>query len=737
MPQGVLPIFPADSTPITDLVSACRRGGTVWYFHGSLPIFSHEATDLSSFRMFTSQLVVNGQCRQVDIIRAFGVSAISVKRSVKRFRAGGPRAFFAKRAARGKKVWTPERLNQAQALLNEGRTRQQVAETLKIKPDTVYRALKDGRLRRVEKKKPAPTTRSERSTEDSRAGMGMACTRMIERVLAALGELHEAPCRFEKAADVSHGGLLWAVPALLNNGLLDHADPHFMLPKGYYGLYHIFLLLSFMALLRVKSSEQLRYQPPGELGQLLGLDRIPEVRTLRRKLKHLATHGNVEAWSARLSRRWMEADPRAAGVLYVDGHIRVYHGSQTRLPRRYVARERLCLRGTTDYWVNDRRGRPFFSVGTPFSDGMLAMLKERIVPRLLREVPNQPTDEALEADACLPRFTLVFDREGYSPGFFRQMWQAHRVACLSYRKNVRDEWSPEEFRERTIQLPDGGALTMKVAERGSYLGRAGKGIWLREIRKLTESGKQTAVISTDFKLGPAQLGVRLFSRWSQENFFRYMRQHFALDRVVTYELEKPDETKRVVNPAYRKVDSEIKKEAARLGRVKIAFANLALGEAPDSGELEAYSRKKGELLETIEAGEAVLADLKRRRKSLEKHIPLERLPEPDRFRQQASARKQFVDTIKMIAYRAETALAAVVRDHLTRADDARALIREILSAEADLIPDEKEKTLTVRLHHLTNPLSDRAARALADCLNESETVYPGTDLLLKFEMVST
>ncbi|MCX5757183.1 MAG: hypothetical protein NTU83_01490 [Candidatus Hydrogenedentes bacterium] len=173
-----------------------------------------------------------------------------------------------------------------------------------------------------------------------------------------------------------------------------------------------------MALARIRTVEQLRYSATGEWGALLGLDRIPEVRTLREKVNVLAQPGAVGQWSGLLSREWMEGAPDAAGVLYVDGHVRVYHGSQTALPRRYVSRERLCLRGTTEYWVNDRQGRPFFVVSTPFTDGLLVQLRDVIVPRLLGEVPHQPSDAALEADPYLSRFTLVFDREGYSPAFF-------------------------------------------------------------------------------------------------------------------------------------------------------------------------------------------------------------------------------------------------------------------------------------------------------------------------------
>jgi len=98
-------------------------------------------------------------------------------------------------------------------------------------------------------------------------------------------------------------------------------------------------------------------------------------------------------------------------------------------------------------------------------------------------------------------------------------------------------------------------------------------------------------------------------------------------------------------------------------------------------------------------------------------------------------RKQFHDIIKMIAYRAETSMAMIVRPILARSDDARSLIREILTTDADLIPDEDNKTLTVRLHHLTNKLSDQAARALAAELNATETIYPGTDLRLIYKLV--
>ena len=91
-----------------------------------------------------------------------------------------------------------------------------------------------------------------------------------------------------------------------------------------------------------------------------------------------------------------------------------------------------------------------------------------------------------------------------------------------------------------------------------------------------------------------------------------------------------------------------------------------------------------------------------------------------------------MDTIKLIAYRAETALVSTVREKLARADDGRALVRELMRTPADLHPDLETKTLTVRLHPLPSRLQDEAARHLAEELTATETLFPGTDLRLIF-----
>jgi len=560
----------------------------------------------------------------------------------------------------------------------------------------------------------------------------MGCTRVVERVCASLGGGQSAPARFAPALDVAQAGVLWALPALLANGLLRHLDEFFQLKKGYYSLRQIFILLAFMALCRIKAVERLRYNPPGEWGKLLGLDRIPEVRTLRLKLEELS-QGEVGPWSAQLSQEWLEGEPEAAGLLYVDGRVSVYHGHQTQLPRRYVSRERLCLRGLTDYWVNDRLGRPFFVVSTPFSDGIVAMLREQIVPRLLREVPGQPDAAALAENPLAHRFVLIFDREGYSPEFFRELWE-QRIACQTYRKGSIEPWPEAEFSEREVPGAGGEAVRLRLAERPT---RLSNGFAMREVRRLSQAGHQTAVLSSDYLSSAASIALHMFSRWSQENFFKYMDEHFDLDRLASYATALADETRKVVNPLWRALATQLKSKAAVLGRRQAEYAQICLGEEDlDHRRMERFAARKGELREVIAALEQEVAELKQRKGATQHKIELGKLSEEDRFRLIAPGHKGLLDTIKMIAYRAETAMALLAREGLARKDDARALLREIYGAPADLLVDEAQGTLTISLHHLSNALSDQAARRLAEHLNQTETLYPGTNLRLCFKLVS-
>jgi prepilin-type processing-associated H-X9-DG protein len=561
--------------------------------------------------------------------------------------------------------------------------------------------------------------------------MGVGARNVLDRVAASVGDLTAVEPIFQAVCDVPNGGVLLALPGLLAIGLLHQAEKYFQLPKGYYGLESLFLMLAFLALARLPSLEQLRYCAPGEWGKLLGLDRIPEVRTVRQKLALLSDQQQVNGWSAELCAQWMGEDPEQASVLYVDGHVRVYHGDQTQLPRHYVARQKLCLRATTDYWVNAMDGQPFFLLNQAVDPGLLQVLEQQIVPRLEKEIPNQPTGEELMADAKLHRFTLIFDREGYSPAFLLRM-KDKRIGCLTYHKYPGEDWPRDEFQACQVELASGACVQMELAERGTFLG--GK-LWVREIRKLTASGHQTAVLSTDYRSDPGPMAAAMFARWSQENFFRYMREHYGLDRLVDYGTEEIPDTIPVVNPEYRRLDGQVRSTNGQLARKRAVFGALTLNGEIEPKKVAAFEHQKAALQEQIETLTSELDELKAQRKAVKRHITIAELPEEERFQQLSTQSKQLIDTIKMVAYRAETAMVQMAREVMQREDDARSLLRAVYCTEADLVPDEKAGTLTVRVHHQASRSADAIIRHLCNELNQTETIFPGTSLRLVYELL--
>jgi hypothetical protein len=718
--------------------------GSHWvYLLGMHPIYRHRAGDQRGFRLTIAQLVDSDACRASEACKAFGIAKSKMDRALRLYRAGGIDAFFQRKPTkRGGRVLTAERLVRAQEILDEGLGNAEVAAQLGVPIDTLRRAVWDGRLKRKDDGKDQVdpgSDKSQRNVADAVAaeGMGTGCTRAGERLLAALGALDGAVARFEHARQVPNGGVLCALGALLVNGLLGPASECLGKIRGYYAAHQILLLLAFMGLCRIKTTEKLRGKPPGELGKLMGLDRVPEVRCLRKKLDAMSLDEASEKYAAALSRQWMEAEPEAIGTLYVDGHVRVYHGSKTKLPRKYVSRQRLCLRGTTDYWVNDKHGRPFFVIDKVVDSGLIAALRDDIVPRLLREVPHQPTPEQLREDPFLCRFTLVFDREGYSPAFFKSMWEEHRIACITYHKHPAAPWEEAEFIGREITLSSGEKVTMRLAERGSLVGTGGDAIWMKEVRKLTENAHQVSLIGTAYQLEPGELAAALFSRWCQENFFRYSMQHFDIDALGEYETTPLHATEKVINPAWRHLERQRNALENKLRYRRARYAELTL-HAIDAAEEKKYrqaERRKAELLEEITAMEARLDDLKARKKNTLHHIAWAELSEADRFEKPMLGRKRLLDAVRMIAYRAETALCSLVRSATIDSAAARSLLQDLFITDADLRPDPSAGVLHVEVHRGSRPVTDRTLNALLKQLNEMEIIFPGTDLVMRYSLL--
>jgi hypothetical protein len=735
--QSLIPGFPVGAQRIGESLSILERDGQVIYFVGGDNYFSHPQGDIKSRRYVLASLMENGHVRAVDLQ---GPPLLIPHRTLMnwtaRYRNEGSAAFFRNAPAAKPPVMNAQMNAHCASLLAEGLRPSEVARRAGVKESTLRKALQRQAIPELPRGEPqrqserdAGSTKSERSREDAQAadGMGTACTRADERIAAAIGLAQCATTRFEPGRDVQLAGLLTGLPALCANGLLSGLGKYIALPRGFYSALHILLVLGFMALGRIRRPEGLRHIPPGEFGKVIGLDRVPEVRTLREKIGVLASTGKPAEWMKELSRGWMQGDPEEAGYLYVDGHVRVYHGEVAQLPRRYVCRERLCLRGTTDYWVNDAVGRPYFVVSKTVTEGLAQTLLDDIVPELLGSVPQQPTAAELSQDAQLHRFVIVFDREGATHSLLNQLWQ-QRIGALTYRKNVKDVWPEGEFIEQEVLAPGGGSTLMKLCMRQTTLGAGKAAIPVTEVRRLTPSGHQTAIITTARRLDPTLIAGRMFSRWCQENYFGYMMQHYDIDGLIEYGVQSLPGTQRVVNPAWRALEVEVRQARHTERRLQAAVTKSALDDA-------AQIDKKAEAFEAMQAAQAQLLQLRLQRKQTPRKVTIDSLPEDQRPDELLPLGKMFCDTVKMIAYRAETAMVGLLRRHLKNEAEARALIRDLLVASADIEPDDLAKTLTIRIHHLANPAQNKAVAALLHDLNEQAFCHPETAARMIYALV--
>ena len=737
MRQPFLPGFPDGAVKVGENLSILKKDGTVTYFVGSDNYFSHIEGDRNGERFAFTTLMINRHVRASELENApLCLAHRTLMNWVKQYREEGPGSFFVVEPSKAKPpVMTPDKVAECVHFLAEGCCPAEAARRTGVDASTLRKAIAQGRVVSTicaspqSQAEPSGSTKGERSQIDASAadGIGTACTRADERIAATMGLVQSAVSRFEPCADVSMGGLLVGLPSLCSNGLLSGIDKYLKLPKGFYSCVHILLTLGFMALARIRRPEGLRHIPPGEFGKVIGLDRVPEVRTLRDKISLMASTGNPEAWMKELAKAWMEGDPNEAGYLYVDGHVRVYHGEKAILPKRYVTRERLCLRGTTDYWINDALGRPFFVVSKAVTEGLGAVLLKDITPELLSSVPQQPTEAELAANPRLHRFVIIFDREGATASLLVALWEK-RIGAITYRKNVKDAWPENEFVDTEVAMPDGTRTNMKLAMRETRLS-SNSTLMVKEVRLLTKNGHQTAVISTAHELGNVSISGRMFARWCQENFFKYMMEHYDIDGLIQYGAESIPGTIKVINPVWRQIDKEVlaarhqlRKRQAKLGAI--------------SSEVdETVILQKAECLQEVQSAEEKLNALKIQRKTIERKVSIDTLPPENRPTQLLPLNKMLSDTVKMIAYRAETALVAILRRHLNNKEEARALIRELFVSSADIVPDACAKTLTIRVHHMANPVNDRAVAALLEEVNQLKFCHPETGDQLIYSLV--
>src|SRR5260370_19862066 len=433
--QFHLPTPPGNAQEINDVVAIVRGRGQVAYFASGVPVFVHAEDDATGQRIAAVQLIELGLAEQDQLSAALAINRSTLYRQRRKLaQAGVLGVVDRKRGPQGPHRFTVEKQQQVAQRLDAGLSIRQAAAQVGVTEGTIRHALRRGTLAAGPAPAPAsglegPSARSARAAQAT-GGVGVA--RQTERAWARMGLLTAAPPQFVPAEGVRYGGALLALPALLALGILDAgAQTYGVMKKAFYGLRATLLILAFMALLRIRTPEQLQGQPPGLLGVLLGLDRAAEVKTLRRKLWELAARRQATQFSRQLAERWVAEQADAVGLLYIDGHVRPYHGTAHTLPEAWVARRRLCMPATTDIWVNQHDAQPLFVVTAPANDDLIAMLRREILPAAPRLVGDR-------------RITLAFDREGWSPKFFQEA-QPQGFDILTYRKGKYPAWPVKRF----------------------------------------------------------------------------------------------------------------------------------------------------------------------------------------------------------------------------------------------------------------------------------------------------
>lgn len=727
-----------------------------------VPIASYAVGDGMAEAHAMVVLVDQGWADQNDVARAFGRSERTVRRCQRRFEAGGLAALGRKPGyPRGRPRLRASRLRLAARMRSSGSSHRQIATRLGVSEKAVRKLLArlgfktetpvqeslpfgaapppaaDPNL-----SAPAPPTApgpaspqvdgrdASGSSARERADPNLSALPHVEveelavsadanpldrsgdRLLACLGLLNDAVPLFASGKRLPGAGVLLALPSLVQSGVVDCArEVYGCIGPAFFGLRTTVVALALMALLRIRRPENLKEHPPADLGRVLGLDRAPEVKTLRRKLARLAAMGRATDFGRALARRRVATHGSALGFLYVDGHVRVYHGKHD-LPKAHVARLRIAMPATTDYWVNDARGEPLFVVTAEANAGLC-----KVLPSLLDEVRDLVGER---------RTTVVFDRGGWSPALFQRLL-GDGFDILTYRKGRCRKVPAKRFADHQATI-EGRKVSYLLADQGIRL--LGGKLRLRQVTRLSQ-GHQTHVVTSRRDLSALEVAFRMFERWRQENFFKYMREELALDALVDYAVEKDDPTREVPNPRWAALDAEL-----RAARIELQRVTARYGIAAATNEEKLRHTMRGFKIANAAAGREVSAALQRcvhlenRRARVPRRVPVQQAREGEVIKLAAET-KHLTSVVKMVAYQAESELVRLLSPHYKRAaDEGRTLIQNALASTADI--DITDTELRLRLAPLSSAHRTKALAALCQQLDATNTLFPGSRLRLRY-----
>jgi hypothetical protein len=316
------------------------------------------------------------------------------------------------------------------------------------------------------------------------------------------------------------------------------------------------------------------------------------------------------------------------------------------------------------------------------------------------------------------RITIVFDRGGWSPRLFKQM-VADGFDVLTYRKGSIEPIPEDAFEEHDAPGTH-GRLKWLLHQRSVWVGSKKDGLWMRQITR-RQGGHQTHIVTTRQDLEDVIVAFRMFARWRQENFFKYMRQEFAIDALLQYGFEDEDPLRDTPNPARTRADKAWKKVRSRHRKMKAAYAELVL----------AAKKVPPKMVTALTEGQAEEDRLKEIRDALPERVTIADLDDASRTVRLPARRKMLSDGLKMLAYQVESDLVRAVAPHYNRVlDEGRTLIAAALHSAGDLEVTDTE--LRVTLLPQSSPHRTRAIAELCSHLDATEICFPGTQLRVRY-----
>ncbi|WP_211878115.1 helix-turn-helix domain-containing protein [Pseudarthrobacter albicanus] len=709
------------------------KGGRV-FVHGELS-YAWDDGDVATRRFAAAKLADIKAASVAEIAAAFGVEAITLWRWRQFLAAEGVLGLAPEKPGpKGPSRLTEPKKSEICALRATGLSLRAIGAKVGVSEFSVRRT-----LAMPVSTGPEPVKQDARATcaeAEPAAGLPVLpepVDRSGERAAARTGLIECAAPVFAPAARVPLAGLFLALPALQATGLLECSKDVFgALPNGFYGLDTILTGAVFQALAGEPRAEGTTRIDPVSMGRVLGLDRAPEVKTLRRKTAALAATGKAGDLLTAMATWHLHGSADEGGdlaaVLYVDGHVRAYQGTR-KIGKVHSTRLKFPVPATEETWVADAAGAPVLVVMAEPGAALTGELR-----RLL------PTLRAIIGDDR--RVLVGFDRGGWSPALFQHM-AGKGFDVLTWRKGTTDDIENSLFTEVAHTDGHGETRSWNAADTNVEvpIGTTGEVFAMRQLSRQVKvpggGSRQIHILTTDTGMPAGEVIYRMAARWRQENYFRYARIRFALDSHDAYASTDDDPERSVPNPAKRKAYQEVLAAKTHYEKV-LADTDAALlaARTPAPGMATVLITNAGHNAITADlfAAETALQQAQAAHQGIPARLPLGDIAPGQQVLDTET--KLLTHAIRMAAFNTASTLAREVRINTgyARADDeAHALVRQALTGSGDIDPSQ-DGYLTIRLDPLPTRRATAAIAALCAHLTTTETRYPGTDRILRFEV---